>query len=112
MKEAYEKYVESKRIFQGASMNLREWMSNSTEFLDLLPKAEVSAGNIMKMFGILWNYQCDVLQIRGIDPCDCNVVPTKREVLKTVAKIFDPLGLITPVTLDGKLFLQELWKRR
>ena len=45
VKEAYEKYVESKRIFQGASMNLREWMSNSTEFLGLLPKAEVSAGN-------------------------------------------------------------------
>ena len=31
-------------------------MSNLTEFLGLLPKAEVSVGNIMKTFGILWNY--------------------------------------------------------
>ena len=27
-----------------------------------------------------------------------------------MAKIFDPLGLITPVTFSGKVFLQELWR--
>ena len=42
-------------------MNLREWMSNSAKFIDLLLKAEISAGNIWKIFGILWDYQCDVL---------------------------------------------------
>ena len=66
VKEAFEIYIESKRIFQGASMNLREWMSNSGEFLSLLPKAEVSVGNMMKIFGIQWNHQRDVLQIKGI----------------------------------------------
>ena len=58
----------------------------------------------------MWDYQCDVLQISGIGPHDYNVVPTKREVLKTVSKIFDPLGLLTPVTFSGKVFLQELWR--
>ena len=66
---------------------------------------------MMKIFGIQWNHQCDVLQIRGIDTNDCTVVSTKREVLKTVAKIFDPLGLITPVIFREKVFLQELWKK-
>ena len=111
VKTCFHIYIESKRIFQGASMNLREWMSNSGEFPSLLPKAEVSIGNMMKIFGIQWNHQRDVLQIKGIDTCDCTVVPTKREVLKIVAKIFDPLGLITPVTFQGKVFLQELWKK-
>ena len=60
VKEACDNYVESKKIFQGASMNLREWMSNSIEFLGLLAKTEVSVGNVMK---ILWNYQSDVLQL-------------------------------------------------
>ena len=36
--------------------------------------------------------------------------PTKRGVLKVLARIFDPLGLITPITFFGKVFLQELWK--
>ena len=31
-------------------MSLREWMSNSMEFLGLLPKTEVSVGNLMKTF--------------------------------------------------------------
>ena len=33
---------------------------------------------------------------------------TKLEVLATLASIFDPLGMITPVTLKMKMFLQEL----
>ena len=37
-------------------------------------------------------------------------VTTKQEVLHCIAKIFDPLGLLAPVSLGGKLFLQKLWK--
>ena len=33
-----------------------------------------------------------------------------KGVLKALATIFDPLGLITPITFFGKVFLQELWK--
>ena len=51
----------------------------------------------------------DYLQIGGIDHIHVEDPPTKR-VLKTLAKIFDPLGLVTSVTFYGKVFLQELWK--
>ena len=34
---------------------------------------------------------------------------TKREVLKQIATVFDPLGIFSPITLKGKLFLQDLW---
>ena len=37
---------------------------------------------------------------------------TKREVLATSASIFDPLGMITPVTFKIELFLQELWQKK
>ena len=33
-----------------------------------------------------------------------------RSVKSTCKDIFDPLGLITPVTFFGKVFLQDLWK--
>ncbi|UYV80105.1 hypothetical protein LAZ67_18001717 [Cordylochernes scorpioides] len=35
---------------------------------------------------------------------------TKRGILSQVAKIFDPLGWISPFTTTIKLILQELWK--
>ena len=38
-------------------------------------------------------------------------VITKRIVLRTIAKIYDPLGLCSPVTLKGKLIFQELCRR-
>ena len=36
---------------------------------------------------------------------------TKKKVLKVIGKIFDPLGLVTPVLFYGKVFIQELWEQ-
>jgi len=35
---------------------------------------------------------------------------TKRTILSRIALIFDPLGFLGPVTLIGKLIMQELWR--
>ena len=35
---------------------------------------------------------------------------TKREVLQETAKVFDPLGLLQPVTVAAKILIQKLWK--
>ena len=110
VKEAHKIYLESKDIFKKASMNLREWISNSSQFLNLLPKMEVARGDIVRIFGVTWNRVEDHLQINSVDSCNFDVLPTKREIFKIIAKIFDPLGLVTPVTFYGKVFLQELWK--
>ena len=91
-------------------MNLREWASNSSKFLALLPKNKVVKGDFVKAFGIHWNCVEDYLQINGIYLVSLKIPPTKREVLRTIARIFDPLGLATPVTYYGKIFLQDLWK--
>ena len=37
---------------------------------------------------------------------------TKREALATLTSIFDPFGMITPVTLKMDMFLQEFGKRK
>ena len=89
-------------------MNLCEWYSNSHEFLRLLPADEVSLvkDDKVKVFGLSWDRTKDVINIAGTTD---NIV-TKRSVLNVVAKIFDPLGLITPVTYHGKVFLRGLWK--
>ncbi|CAB3979520.1 Hypothetical predicted protein [Paramuricea clavata] len=44
------------------------------------------------------------------DPNENVVSITKRDVLRASSKIYDPLGLITPITIRAKIFLQELWE--
>ena len=36
---------------------------------------------------------------------------TKRNVLRKVATIFDPLGFVCPWVIVAKILLQELWMR-
>ncbi|XP_018407447.1 PREDICTED: uncharacterized protein LOC108783389 [Cyphomyrmex costatus] len=34
---------------------------------------------------------------------------TKRKALSTIAKLFDPLGFLSPIIIIAKIFIQELW---
>ena len=52
-------YLESKDMFKRASINFREWISNSLEFLNLLPESEIVKEDTVKTFGIPWNYTED-----------------------------------------------------
>ncbi|XP_025997196.2 uncharacterized protein LOC105199694 [Solenopsis invicta] len=45
--------------------------------------------------------------VREVDTA-CNFV-SKRTILSEAARLFDPLGLLGPVTITARLILQELW---
>ena len=109
VEEAYNIYKEGKSIFAKALMNLHEWTSNSTEFNALLSESDHVKSTKQKVLGLSWDLSTDSISISST-PSLTTTVPTKRQILQTVASIFDPLGLFSPVTLHGKLFLQELWK--
>ncbi|GFT33527.1 uncharacterized protein NPIL_522731 [Nephila pilipes] len=35
---------------------------------------------------------------------------TKRSVLSTIARLFNPLGLINPIAAKTEIFIQKLWR--
>ena len=37
-------------------------------------------------------------------------VPTKRSVLRSIASIYDPLGLLSPIIIQCKIFMQQFWQ--
>ena len=41
--------------------------------------------------------------------CPQNEIYTKRQVASRAAKVFNPIGLITPFTARSKMLLQKLW---
>ena len=36
---------------------------------------------------------------------------TKRQILASIASLFDPLGYLSPTTMEMRLFLQKLWNK-
>ena len=110
VEQTFSIYQEAKEIFRKASMNLREWNSNAVEFLESLSADErvSSADGKVKVLGLLWNVKDDLVHIPGVDRVMMDGVVTKRDVLNIVAKIFDPLGLVTPVTFHGKVFFADI----
>ena len=58
-----------------------------------------------KVLGLGYSHVSDSLFVRVTDKWD-QVVKTKRQMLKLVASVYDPVGLVQPFTLKGRMFLQ------
>ena len=56
------------------------------------------------LLGLKWNKLTDEV---GITIPEEVAQPTKRGILGKVARIYDPLGLIAPITLQGKLLYRD-----
>ena len=74
-------------------MNLREWGSNSKEFLKSIPEQGKVKETITKVLGILWNTDADKLTVKGSKP--------RERPLKSNATVFYPLRFFTTPTLQG-----------
>ncbi|KIH55209.1 Tas retrotransposon peptidase A16 [Ancylostoma duodenale] len=106
---ALKKYRLCKEIFNNnMSMNLRQFLTNDDVCNRTIASADLSTTKNTKILGIPWNHNSDSLAI----PCKLKYVPTstKRKVLQATHSTFGPLGLLTPLLLPAKLFLQNLWK--
>ena len=103
-------YNTSRSIMGQAKFNLRLWASNSA-VVQSLAQANIAAerDDTTKFLGLLWHTTSDTLALASwIIAGDYPV--TKQEILQDSSSIFDPFGLITPVTIQAKILLQELWK--
>ena len=110
--EATDLYSQSKTIFNAASMNLREWMTSSVEVNMTISPNDRADRKDMKVLGLAWNASKDTFAIQDSKHVKENLKVTKRNVLKEIASVYDPLGLLCPVILRGKVLLQNLWKKQ
>ena len=96
-----QKYKETaEEMMKAGGFNLREWVSNCASF----QSHDTSPCNVL---GLIWDPAKDTLAFKKKEIPTTDVI-TKRSVFKQSSQLFDPLGLITPITIRAKLFIQKL----
>ena len=68
--------------------------------------------NSSNVLGHVWNIENDTLRVKTSEAVLISGTTTKRTAPKEIAEVFDPLGLFSPVLLQGKILLQSLWKKK
>ncbi|XP_071573946.1 uncharacterized protein [Temnothorax nylanderi] len=105
-------------LLQRAGFHLRKWASNNPLLLeDINPKDHglasskpLDSDERLKILGIKWHPHTDVFQF---DVTLAESLPdTKRSILSTIARLFDPLGWMAPVVITAKIMMQQLWLLR
>ena len=102
-------------IFEEAKFELHKWHSNVSV---LEAKSEpddgkqsyakdqlgVKAGET-KLLGLAWNKNNNTIPVTFPQPI---AETTKREMFGFLASIYDPLSLVSPITLSGKLMYRQV----
>lgn len=102
-------------ILKSASFSLRKWVSNSNTILNGLNDTSDSFGILdlgendrIKTLGVQWVSKSDLLGYRVANYFEHSPI-TKRTLLSTIARLYDPLGLVSPCIILSKILIQKLW---
>ncbi|XP_055614812.1 uncharacterized protein LOC129761130 [Toxorhynchites rutilus septentrionalis] len=116
VEEAIRLRTELSELLAKGGLELRKWTSNHLEVLHGLHDDQIGTqsslqfglNETVKTLGIGWEPEADFLRFDSlIEP---NSDPwTKRSILSTIARLFDPMGLTAPVVVTAKIIMQQLW---
>lgn len=91
--------------------NLRKWTTNGQQVAKIFDERIESAEH--KVLWIIWNKTFDSVSIDIANNLSYlqGLKVTKRNVLKAMAKIYDPMGFLGLFTIRVKLLLQTIWEK-
>ena len=106
----------STKIFNDAKFTWHKWNSNATELErndspsdgddQTFAKQQLGTKTTeTKLLGLPWDKVNDALSVPFPK---LEAEPTKRGVLSQLARIYDPLGLVSPTTLCGKFIFRDV----
>ena len=114
--EAISVLQRTKEMLAESSIKLHKIASNSRAVMDAFPPEEraknlvdleltVDPLPLQRSLGLTWNLQSDTFTFR----VSRDQKPfTRRGILSTVNGLYDPLGYVSPVTIQGKALVREL----
>ncbi|XP_055633383.1 uncharacterized protein LOC129773763 [Toxorhynchites rutilus septentrionalis] len=122
--EAIQIAEDVKFVHAQGGFEIRNWISNSRRVTSALQEVDTKEKSLdlsselstEKVLGMWWNTMFDVFTYKfGWTRYDGDLPkeqrhPTKREVLRVLMTIFDPLGLIAHFLAYLKTLLQDIWR--
>nr|CAH7729802.1 unnamed protein product [Callosobruchus chinensis] len=102
-------------ILKDGGFALNKWVSNHPALINHIttdkPESIINIGTDEEThsLGLLWLSKQDHLSFQ-INFELTDRPSTKRSVLSTIARIFDPLGILGPIVIKAKIILQNIWK--
>jgi len=111
--ESLHYYTTARAIMKEANFNLRSWATNSHKLQEkALADNTFDSETTVNILGLRWDTHDDTVTVAKRQITMDGAQITKRRVLQSTSKQFDPLGWLSPVTIRAKLLLQELWKMK
>ena len=99
-------------ILNSGGFQFRKWASNNPNVLDgidhLSDDKIVLSHDSIKTLGIFWSPNHDFIHY-SVPIYSEGKSLTKRKALSIISQIFDPMGLIGPIILKGKIIMQQIW---
>jgi hypothetical protein len=114
--EAIDLLKRTQQMLADANLKLHKIASNSREVMDAFP-TEDRAGDLQNLdlscdalpmqrsLGVCWNIATDTF---AFNVSAAKKPYTRRGVLSVTNSVYDPLGLVAPVTLEGKHLLRSM----
>lgn len=105
-------------LLSKGGFQLRKWASNEEAVLEGIPadnralqaSFDLDRSQSIKSLGLHWEPASDQLKYKiDLPTKTLSVSLTKRIALSQIARLFDPLGLLGPVVITAKIFMQALW---
>lgn len=112
--EVLQMVTDADEVMTKGGFTLTKWGTNCS----CLPQSIVKEINCdltetaqtRKILGIVWNVSEDCFSFETLRFELCQSIISKRMLLSMIARIFDPLGLLTPFSITLKICFQDAWK--
>ncbi|XP_075168994.1 uncharacterized protein LOC142241135 isoform X1 [Haematobia irritans] len=105
-------------LLQKGGFILRKFAASDERILADVPMVDreeiikVDDTQFVKTLGLKWSPDEDVFSYSFNDTQHTLKKTTKRVILSNMAKLFDPLGLVSPIVVRCKMLLQIIWAQK
>ncbi|XP_036322008.1 uncharacterized protein LOC118736009 [Rhagoletis pomonella] len=102
-------------MLERAGFPLRTFAANNMDIIDDVPLDDrekiinLDDTDYIKTLGLRWSPSTDDFFFCYNGP-PVSRKTTKRSILSQIAALFDPLGLLNPLIVSGKILMQQLWE--